>query len=213
MGKRRTKAKDLRRKPGTRRARKTIYVFCEGKVTEPAYIDGIKRLPSVRSNTAIRIETVSGLGQPLPLVKRAVDQKNREAADIDEYWCVFDVEAPQPHANLREAVALAENNDISLAVSNPCFELWIALHHADQFASLDTKQASKLCAAQTGVKGKAICAEDIVPYRLEAIRRSLELEKRHREARRDFPADNPSSTMYQFLRSVDPDCRSKRNGA
>ena len=44
---------------------------------------------------------------------------------FDEVWCVHDVD---DHPRLDEARIMARDNDISLAVSNPCFELWLLLH-------------------------------------------------------------------------------------
>jgi hypothetical protein len=41
---------------------------------------------------------------------------------------VFDVDE---HPNLREARDMAKGNDIELAISNPCFELWLVLHFRD----------------------------------------------------------------------------------
>ncbi|MER0242846.1 RloB family protein [Streptomyces sp. HSW2009] len=43
-------------------------------------------------------------------------------------WCVVDVEAPAPHASLDEAIALARRSGVRMALSNPCFELWLLLH-------------------------------------------------------------------------------------
>ena len=51
-------------------------------------------------------------------------------------WCVFDVEAPEPHPRLEEAIRLAGRNNISCAVSHPCFEVWPLLHLVDQRAHI-----------------------------------------------------------------------------
>jgi hypothetical protein len=111
---RRTRAKDLRRKVGSRAERKTIVVFCEGEASEPDYINGLKRLPEVRGNTSISIEVATERGAPLTLVRRAVDRAADE--EVDECWCVFDVEWPKQHPNLDEALRLAEEHGIRLAV-------------------------------------------------------------------------------------------------
>jgi hypothetical protein len=62
---RRTQGKSLKRKTGNRRERKTVVIFCEGEASEPDYINGLKRLPEVRANTAINIEIDPGRGVPL----------------------------------------------------------------------------------------------------------------------------------------------------
>jgi hypothetical protein len=43
----------------------------------------------------------------------------------DEVWCVLDVDE---HPKLHEARQLANARGIELAISNPCFELWLLLH-------------------------------------------------------------------------------------
>jgi hypothetical protein len=49
----------------------------------------------------------------------------------DEVWCVFDVDE---HPKLAEARDQANANGIQLAVSNPCFELWLLLHFQEHRA-------------------------------------------------------------------------------
>jgi hypothetical protein len=46
---------------------------------------------------------------------------------FDETWCVVDTDEFDIDAALRAA----ERDRVSLAVSNPCFELWLLLHHED----------------------------------------------------------------------------------
>ncbi|MDO5287754.1 MAG: RloB family protein, partial [Actinomycetia bacterium] len=69
---------------------------------------------------------------PSSLVEAASKDKESGRYDVDEYWCVFDVEAPKPHGDLRKALEGAKGGRIRLAVSNPCFELWLLLHHGSQ---------------------------------------------------------------------------------
>jgi len=55
---------------------------------------------------------------PLTLVRAAVAAKNRaagEEGEIDEFWCVYDVEWPLHHPALAEARALATRHDIRIA--------------------------------------------------------------------------------------------------
>ncbi len=94
---RKTTAHTLKRKVATRRPRKTLVVFCEGERTEPEYLDALKRQPSVRDVAAVdlRVETGQGGSVPRTLVALATAARSRaidEEAEIDEFWCVFDVE-------------------------------------------------------------------------------------------------------------------------
>lgn len=105
-------ARPLRRKVATRKPRKTLVVFCEGERTEPEYLDALKRQPSVRDVAAVdlRVETGQGGSVPRTLVGMATAARSKaidEDAEIDEFWCVFDVEWPQNHPGLEEAVRQA----------------------------------------------------------------------------------------------------------
>ena len=122
----------LRRQVGGRDPKRTFLVFCEGEKTEPAYLKALKREPAVRdvASVDIRVDEGTGGAVPLTLVEAAAEARARssgEDGEIDEVWCVFDVEWPQNHPNLKRALALARESGVRVAVSNPCFELWLAL--------------------------------------------------------------------------------------
>ncbi|HBF80999.1 MAG TPA: hypothetical protein DD420_14035 [Streptomyces sp.] len=74
-------------------------------------------------------------GEPKSVVRAAIEHKKRAAhspqdrwTEYDQVWCVIDVEAPTPHSSLSDALRLAERHGIEVALTNPCFELWILLH-------------------------------------------------------------------------------------
>ena len=94
---------DLKRRTGTRSPKRTFLIVCEGKETEPQYLRALKKLPEVRE--AVSVDIQGPAGKPLQIVEAAVEAK-RQDNEIDEVWCVFDVEAPQEHDNLNEALAL-----------------------------------------------------------------------------------------------------------
>jgi hypothetical protein len=199
---RRTRAKDLRRRAARRPERKTIVVFCEGVASEPDYINGLKRVEEIRDNTAINIEIHPERGVPLTLVRWAVERSRDD--EVDECWCVFDVEWPKNHPNLAAAVQLAAAHGIRLAVSNPCFELWLALHFEDCSGFLTTKQAESRSRLLDGRPGKRIDAQQYTGRRRDASARAVALQKRHLANGTAFPKDNPSSTMHEFLDAIEP---------
>lgn len=193
----------LRRRVGTRHVRKTLRVFCEGERTEPEYLDALKREPAVREAAVVRIALAGGV--PLTLVKRAVDERSRalsENDEIDEFWCVFDVEWPVNHPHLLEAIALAKANDISLAISNPCFEVWLVLHLKEHGAWLDTDQAEKLRHQLDKSTDKGLYPANYMPHVGKAAARAAQLEERHRQNDTSLPDDNPSSGMHLLVSSV-----------
>ncbi|MGE3284940.1 MAG: RloB family protein [Pseudonocardia sp.] len=174
---------------------------CEAKETEPGYVNGLKALPEVHRHAAIRIEIDPGDGKPLPLVRRAVDRVGDD--EIDEIWCLFDVESPQPHPNLEQAVRLARRHGIRLAISNPCFELWLILHQEECTAYRTTAAAERRSRRLDGRTGKRIDAAIYLPHRHRAAARARTLTARHLGDGTAFPDDNRSSGMPDFLDAVE----------
>jgi hypothetical protein len=113
-----------------------ILVVTEGKVTEPSYLNGFRDWVH---NPRVQIRMVPGAGSPGSIVneavtrKRSAEQLARRERDrnhaFDEVWCVFDVDE---HKDMDCAEELAKQNGLSLAISNPCFELWLLLHFREQ---------------------------------------------------------------------------------
>ncbi len=126
-----------------------------------------------------------------------------EEAEIDEFWCVFDVEWPRNHPGLKEAIEQARQNGIQLAVSNPCFELWLILHFQEQGAWLDNANARKLRGRLDGSRDKGLDAAKYMPLTGDAARRAAELDKRHLQNDTLFPDNNPSSGMHHLLAAVE----------
>ncbi|WP_082771832.1 RloB family protein [Actinoplanes sp. TFC3] len=198
---RRRTGSPLKRATGKRPELRTFVVFCEGKKSEPDYVNGLKRLPHVAQNTALNIEIHPEQGAPITLVEMAVARK--EDREVDECWCLFDVEWPQNHTRLAEAIALARTFHINVAVSNPCFEIWLILHFQDYGRFDNTDVVERTSRALDGRKGKGIEPQRYMPLRKEAARRAAQLENRHSRAGTRFPQDNPSSGMHRFLEAVE----------
>ena len=198
----------LRRQVGVRTPMRTFLVFCEGEKTEPAYLKALKRERSVRdvASVDIRVDEGTSGSVPLTLVEAAAKARARSPAEdgeIDEVWCVFDVEWPQNHPNLKRALVLARESGVRVAVSNPCFELWLALHFEDQTAGLDTAAATRLRRTLDGTSGKDLDGATYMPRRVDAARRARALDERHRGNDTEFPHDNPSSGMFRFLDAIE----------
>ncbi|GAB4086518.1 RloB family protein [Myceligenerans cantabricum] len=186
----------LRRSAETRTERRTILVLTEGDTTEPAYIKALKRLERVRRRTSITIASEHVV--PYPLVEKAIQYAGD--AEIDDVWCLFDVESPQPHPRLREAVHLAAAHDkVHIALSNPCFEIWLLLHVEDVNGYLSTDAACRRANELSSVSGKHVDAESLLPLRAEAAARARKLEQRHERDGSSFPHDNPSTSIYRFI--------------
>jgi hypothetical protein len=129
-------ARNRDRRPGrrapSRDPKPTILIVTEGERTEPEYFRGFV---SAYRNPRVTIQVAPEHGVPRTLVEIAKRRKNgaledaaREKDDnlaFDSVWCVFDMDE---HPQVGEAKEMARDNGIDLAISNPCFELWLLLH-------------------------------------------------------------------------------------
>jgi hypothetical protein len=132
---RRERKRRAGRRSPSRKSQPVILVVCEGEKTEPRYLLGF--LENCK-NPRVAIEIARQHGVPKTLVGIAKERKKRAADDAergrddnlayDSVWCVFDVDE---HPHIDDARQMARDNDIELAISNPCFELWLLLHFRD----------------------------------------------------------------------------------
>jgi hypothetical protein len=197
----------LRRRVGRLKPKRTFLVFCEGEKTEPQYLRAVKLHPNVRQVAAVdlRVESGQGGSVPLTLVERAVAAQRRaglEEEEIDEFWCVFDVEWPRNHPHLPEAIDMAQANGIGLAVSNPCFELWLILHHRAHTAWLDSAEAQRIRRGLDGASGKDVDAAKYMALASVAMARARAVDDEHLRCGSAFPHNNPSSGMHLLMKAV-----------
>lgn len=180
-----------------------LLVFVEGQETEEQYLTHYHRLHRRKVN----VEIDSYRGAPLQMVQRAVKAKKmnerqakRRGRAHDEVWCVFDVDQ---HANLKQAIALARDHDINLAISNPCLELWFLLHFQDQTAYIDGGDV------QTKIENLLNCGKRLDPDALNTLEtnypaakeRARRLNKKHVGDGTPYPA-NPSSDVWRIVDSI-----------
>lgn len=204
MGRSTRGPRPLKRTVGVRAPRKTLALFCEGQRTEPEYLQALRREPDVRDVAAVdlRIETLGTGNVPLTLVRMAVETRERaerEEAEIDEFWCVFDVEWPKNHPALKEAIELARRHGIELAISNPCFELWLVLHFEACGTWLDNDAARRRRRDHDNQAEKGLVGATYMPRRAAAARHAAALDARHARNGTTFPHDNPSSGMHRLI--------------
>ena len=209
-GRKPRKSRSLRRTVGIRPTRKTVLVFCEGTKTEPYYLKALQQERAVQevASVEIQVDMKASGAVPLTLVAAAAEARARSPrsqGDVDEVWCLFDVEWPRNHPNLHEAIDRARAGGVELAISNPCFELWLALHFEDQTAWLDTDDAIRLRRGRDKSSGKRLDGTMYMVHRAGAAQRARSLTARHAQNGTAFPDDNPSSGMYRFLSAVEPD--------
>ena len=137
---------------------KIIFLSCEGSVTEEEYIevltkvyDGVKTRVQLISVAEDAIHTspnkrtreqnqLLGKTKIWQLVER-IDRFKVEKESVyefskypeDEFWIVADIDdnLDNHRTEFEDAVAECDNKGYRYAISNPFFEIWLLLHHAD----------------------------------------------------------------------------------
>lgn len=197
------------RRTGTRERHIRALIVCGGIKTEPEYLEYIR---TTLNASGIAIE-IAKLGEsPRALLNRAEElinqdrrnaKKNHDASNVyDSAWIVTDVD--EYREELITILPEAKSKKIQVAISNPCFELWLLWHVAD--CGWETTKGVQAKAVKAGVvsgkKGKTVEINKIEgQYRL-ARKRSLHNRKTHVANGARLLEDNPSSAMDVLIDSL-----------
>jgi len=194
----------LHRRAAFREPRKRILIFCEGVLTEPQYFDDFRR---DERNALVDVILDGEGGSPKTLVERAAAQKKeaekeaRRFADdnlkYDEVWCVYDVDQ---HPKLADAHQQARDNGIELAISNPCFELWLLLHFSDQNAHIERDKLATLLRKHIPRYGKRAPFDMLRKGYEDAVKRANILGKRCEQD--GNKGGNPSTEVYRLTERI-----------
>jgi hypothetical protein len=213
VARRHRKRPDARRAPNREPGRR-ILIVCEGAVTESEYFEAFR---GWCKNPRVEIDFDGPAGVPLTLVSKARDRRDkadREASRAgddflryDEVWCVFDVDE---HPHVADARANALTAGLQLAMSNPCFELWLLLHFADNPGMQHRHELqARLRARMPAVPNKHVDIEALVAGYDDAYRRAERLARDARD-RGDDVTGNPSTEVYLLTSSIDEDGARRR---
>lgn len=185
----------------TRTVARVVRVLAEGEVTESDYFDYWRRQnPQIR----VDIDPHTAGWTPLKRVGYARDLKQRQPRrdpEFDEIWCVFDVDS---HPDVKRAVTEARDAGIEIAVSNPCFELWLVLHVEDRTAAVDRRSIQRRARELGLLDGKSVPASAwprLVDGYDDAKRRAQALDAMHDGDGR-APGSNPSSGVWRLIDSI-----------
>lgn len=128
----------LRRKPGRKAPRSVTLIVCEGE-TEQAYFEAARIKYGLTTAEVILAENTVG-SAPISVVNCA-EERCGEPGGYDHIFCVFDRDDHESFDRARARIkTLAERKKkplpIQEAISIPCFEYWVLLHHVRTDAPL-----------------------------------------------------------------------------
>lgn len=124
---RRKRPIDRRSKPTPNCDARLFIIATEGRKTEKQYF-------SMFGNRRCQVKVItnednkSAPAHILEQLKRF--KKEFQLKEDDELWLMVDVDR-WGDKNLADVTSKAEQRKFQLAVSNPCFEVWLYLHHGD----------------------------------------------------------------------------------
>lgn len=112
-----------------------IVIASEGKDTERIYFKALAKEytnPRVHVHILERSEDEQNNSNPEHVLKQLNDYKSQyELEDDDELWLVVDKDRWTEAMLSRVATECSQDVAMHMALSNPCFELWLLLHLED----------------------------------------------------------------------------------
>lgn len=113
----------------SRKTKKIILIGAEGKnQTERKYFKAFNQVQSEYKIMAGKGNNIDPVGVVEDLLKSA-KQEELDLKDGDMLACFIDVDFKNGRdQELRAAMKLARQNNVSVFLSNPCFEIWYLLH-------------------------------------------------------------------------------------
>jgi hypothetical protein len=123
--------KPLVRQTNLRDAR-LIVIATEGTKTEPKYFHDLAHSSKYR-NSKVHVEVIKrdeSSSSPRAVLRELDKFKSDfNLSETDELWLVFDID--RWGEQVSEVAQECIQKKYHLAISNPCFELWLLLHHSD----------------------------------------------------------------------------------
>jgi hypothetical protein len=104
------------------------------------------------------------------------------------------------HESIPEAQQKANANPIKLAISNPCFDLWLLLHFQDQRAPVEQDRAQSACRDHMPGYDKDVPFDLLFPHYQSAVQRAAELA--HWQETRGCPGENPSTGFHLLTERI-----------
>jgi hypothetical protein len=196
---------------GPRRNATLFVIATEGTYTEPDYFHHLQDERMVLPNR-VEIHTLetpqrgldTGHSDPVSVLRRLAkfyDEGKAEGriTDFDELWLVVDVDHHEKE--LDEIVAAAEERGFHAAVSNPCIELWLLLHHSDDTAGIT---CCKDCGDRLRVKHGAYdkSSLDTRPYTKPAILRAIDSARKLDGDGKSLWPRTVGSHVYRLLEAL-----------
>jgi hypothetical protein len=184
-----------------------VLIVSQGEITEPCYIEALKRHWR-RGAVDVREHPKD----PIALIEwadRETKRKARSGDKYDETWVVFDAErCPDPNV-LAQAEAKARAANIQVAMSNPCFEVWLLLHFRYTHAPMVDANAAiaQLQASMPHYAKDRRAAERCIAELIKEVETALTNAGQLRSFHQGSPAQgipNPTTDVDLLVQAIRP---------
>jgi hypothetical protein len=153
-------------------------IACEGEVTEPEYFQYFQKVSQRVKVTIIKPKEGENWNSA---PKWVLDRAASYAQDIglssdDQLWLVMDVDRWEIKTLHEIGDECSKQEGWNLAITNPCFEVWLVMHLADTSDFVETGcQAWK--SKLKGLVQVGYSPNKLLPYLQEAIQRAEAVDK------------------------------------
>jgi len=153
----------------------SLYIVAvEGEKTEEQYLN-------IFQSSRVRIKVLSadtdGRSAAKHVLERmaAFETELEDPGPDDERWLMFDVDRQRPQF-IEEVTQIGLESGYQLAVSNPCFELWLLLHLREHDPA-DLECAAVVSRLRSHLGSYSKTKFDSSPYDRDAIVKAIEAAK------------------------------------
>lgn len=155
-----------------------IVIATEGECTERQYFE-MFREHSSRVQVLV-LETHQGKSAPKHLFERlARFKRQHNLIKGDQLWLVLDKDR-WPESQLSEIAGKAHQHNFNMAVSTPCFDFWLYLHHSDNVGGMEHVSSQDMKKALRNVLGSYnpsnLNTDQFLPHVELAVERARRLD-------------------------------------
>lgn len=185
-----------------------VLIYCEGTETEPNYLE---RFKDSLKNQLVHVIPIGTGRSSLAIVQYAktrrdesfeeANRKEDQNLVIDSVWVVFDVDGNE---DITQARVEAAHADISCAISNPSFELWLYVHFEPPPGAIDRhelfKRVKGLISGYSKTITPRIFNEQLLPHYTKAVQSARQMDNLN--ASIDEPGRNPSTGIWELTEYI-----------
>lgn len=199
----------INRPQNTRNERETVIIACEDSVSAPLYFNAI--FGDLKENHAIASSSLviakhGGSTHPSAILNDLLKHKGYQ--DFDHKWIVIDRDEERtnggghPLEDFNNAIIKANNKNIKVAYSNPCFEIWYLLHFEYRNTPIDRDELNSILERNSQYAKNKLFSQ-VLDQKLQNI--AIENSKRLIQSwiysqGITIPAtDNPSTTVHNLV--------------